>query len=521
MENKAMNPIIYSDFPDPDIIRVDDTYYMASTTMHFMPGCDILRSYDLIHWELLDQVYEELDKLSTYRLEGANQIYGKGMWAPTLRYHEGKFYLLFTSNDTHKTHLFCAEDANGPWKPIDMEGFYYDSSLFFDDDGRVYIVHGQKTLHLTELRPDLSGPLDGGLERIIAEDEERIMLGFEGSHMYKRNGKYYIFTCHILSYGSRRKSEVCFVSDSLENEFQGKCVIDDDCGYHNLGIAQGGMIDTPNGEWYAFMFQDRGSLGRAPVLMPMHFENDFPVLGVDGKVPLFVCGPESTRPGYRYAPINDDDDFNYIPDKDGKIRLKRFWQFNHVPTNELWSVTKYPGNYWIKTDKISKNIMQARNTLTQRMTGPDCAAEVTLDCSHLKEGDVAGIAAFQGSYGLIGATRENGEIKLVMMGRKANDESIFGEFDYEKVPEIYEVVSIHLNVVRLRIEADFENKKDEATFYFEKDGRWIPCGITQKLYFKMDHFTGCRFGLFLYATKEIGGEGLFSDFRYKKSKNSY
>ncbi len=136
------NPVLYTDFPDPDIIRVGDTYYLASTTMHFMPGCDILRSYDLMNWEFVSHVYETLEDIPGHRLEGGAHIYGQGMWAPSLRYHQGVFYICFTANDTQKTYLFMAGDPAGPWEKTNIEGFYHDNSLFFDDDGRIYIVYG-------------------------------------------------------------------------------------------------------------------------------------------------------------------------------------------------------------------------------------------------------------------------------------------------------------------------------------------------------------------------------------------
>ena len=151
---KKENPVLYSDFPDPDIIRVEDTYYMASTTMHFMPGCDILRSYDLMNWEFVTHAYEMLEDISEHRLEGGKHIYGQGMWAPSLRYHEGIFYICFTANDTQKTYLLTAHDPAGPWKVDHIEGFYHDSSLFFDEDGKVYIVYGNTELYLTQLRTD-------------------------------------------------------------------------------------------------------------------------------------------------------------------------------------------------------------------------------------------------------------------------------------------------------------------------------------------------------------------------------
>ena len=110
------NPITGLDYPDPDVIRVDDTYYMVSTTMHFVPGCEILRSYDLVHWEHLSYVYERLDSTEEQRLVGEKNCYGKGMWAASLRYHKGMYYICFVANDTGKTYLYTADNIEGPWE---------------------------------------------------------------------------------------------------------------------------------------------------------------------------------------------------------------------------------------------------------------------------------------------------------------------------------------------------------------------------------------------------------------------
>lgn len=236
------NPIMKCDYPDPDVIRVNDTYYMLSTTMHYFPGGAILRSYDLINWELVNYLYDILEDTEAARLADNRGIYGQGMWAPCLRYHAGTFYVCFVANDVHKTYLFYTTDIEGSWKHQEIEGFYHDASLLFDED-RVYIVYGNTEIYITELKPDLSGPLDGGLQRLLLKDTGKIRLGYEGTHIYHINGKYYLFFIHWPDTGSQRRTQACFVSDSLTGEFQGRDVLDDDLGYHNQGIAQGGIVE--------------------------------------------------------------------------------------------------------------------------------------------------------------------------------------------------------------------------------------------------------------------------------------
>ncbi|MDF2942577.1 MAG: glycosyl hydrolase 43 family protein [Herbinix sp.] len=510
------NPIIYADFPDPDVIRVEDTYYMISTTMHFMPGGVILRSYDLINWEVVTYVYDELEDTPGQKLEEEQSIYGKGMWAASLRYNNGTFYVCFVANDTGKTYLYRAVDIMGPWKKQYIEGFYHDCSILFDEDDRVYIVYGNTQIYLTELKSDLSGPKQGGLHRIIVTDRGNVSLGYEGAHFYKINGKYYLFLIHWLAYGSKRRVEACYVSDSLEGEFSGKDVLDADMNYHNLGIAQGGIVDTPDGNWYAMLFQDHGAIGRIPVLVPVRWENDFPIYGVDGNVPDRIDN-KSTRPDYNYEPIFDSDNFHYNPEEDGKVHLKKVWQWNHIPNNNLWSVTKRPGALRLRSGKLSSNVGLAVNTLTQRMMGPSCEAIVTVDGSALKDGDYAGICALQGCYGLIAITKEKGQYYLVMIAKELKkDDNIWGEPGGDKLPGTeYDRIPLDNNKITLKVHANFEDNIDIAEFYFQKDNDWIKFGITHKLYFRLDHFVGCRTGLFLFSTQEIGGEADFEHFTYQ------
>lgn len=504
------NPIIWADYPDLDVIRVDDTYYMVSTTMHMMPGCVILRSYDLIHWEVATHVYDVLDHTPAQSLDGDKHIYGQGMWAASIRYHKGKFYVCFVANDTHKTYLFTAAHINGPWSKQYVEGFYHDCSLLFDDDDRVYLIHGNAEIHLIELNDDLTGPKSGGLNRIIVREKQEYYLGYEGAHFYKINGKYYAFFIHTTPASNGRRTQACYVSDSLEGEFVGGEVFNDDMGYFNSGVAQGGVVDTPDGEWYAILFQDHGAIGRIPVIVPLRFENDFPVFAT--KVPKTIEIP-STRPGYEYKPLVGSDNFHYEPDASGKVSLNN-WQWNHNPNDALWSVTDKPGSYRIQTGKISPNLSFAVNTLTQRAMGPACEAIVTLDGSELNDGDFAGLCFLISTYGFIALTKDAGQYYLVMMARSTDDRSMGGNLIDNEPGTEYARIPINENKVTLKAYGNFVNNTDECLFYYWDSEGWEKLGITHQLVYKLDHFMGCRIGLFLFSTREIGGTAGFSNFEY-------
>ena len=506
------NPVIDSDFPDPEIIRVGEIYYMVSTTMYFMPGADILRSWDLARWELVGHVFDRLEDNAAHNLEDGRHIYGQGMWAPSLSWHEGVFYLTFSCNDTHRSVLFTAGDPAGPWTRHEMGGFFYDSSLFFDTDGRVYIVHGQGTLRLTELDTTAWAPLPGGLDRVVAVDEPGIPLGYEGSHLYRRDGRYYLFTCHMPLCESRLKTEACFVADSLPGEFRGRDIIDDDMRYRrHLGVAQGGMVDDPEGRWYLFMFQDRGALGRAPVLMPMSLgEDGLPAVGTpDGRVPLDFPGTGAAAPR-ALLPLNGSEFC-----LEGSETLAPWWQFSHNPDPARWHITDHGRALCLTAGHLAGNLLQARNVLTQRCVGPLCEAEVTIDGSGMKDGDYAGLCAYMSHYAAIALHRREGRLYLVTLTAQADNPSVWGDRDFfTRAPQVRDIRPVEGDCATVRVRTDFGGDVDRCTLHYRQDGEWQQAGAEHPMYFKMDLFTGCRFGLFHYATRETGGQAVLWNFRY-------
>ncbi|MCQ2457330.1 MAG: glycoside hydrolase 43 family protein [Clostridia bacterium] len=483
------NPVLYADYPDPDVIRVGDTYYMVTTTMHMFPGGDILVSKDLVRWELLCHVFSVPDGTPRQRLDGGD-IYGKGMWAGSLRYHNGVFYLLFVCNDTHKTYCFSASDPSGPWEKHIIEGcFFHDCSVLFDDDGRVYIVSGNREIHLTEMEPDLSRPKEGGLERVILRDrQENMPLGFEGSHLYKISGKYYLFLIHWASDGTKRRTEACWCADSLTGEFTGRDIYDDDLGFFNMGVAQGGIVDTPDGRWFAILFQDRGACGRMPVLVPMVWENGFPKLQPDVKtLDLPVC-EDALRPLYGSDTLREGAPADY-------------WQWNHMPDTSGFAFT---ARGYELTALPAPDLTHAKNTLTQRIFGPKASFTVTLNAGGLKTGDRAGLCALQGCFAALLAERTDSGFRLVLHSREGA--SVQADVLPDKA-----LIPVNTSVLRLRADFDFTDLKDTVRFLYDTGNGWQPAGDEHKLRYTLDHFMGARIALCAFGH---GGKAVFSDFEY-------
>lgn len=502
---KLNNPLIYADFPDPDVIRVDDAYYMISTTMYYYPGGVILRSYDLLNWEIAGRVFNELADLPCEHLIGDAHAYGRGMWAGSLRYHEGLFYVFFTAFETGNSFIFTSKTIEGPWEKHVIEGKYHDASMLFDD-GHIYLVFGNGTIHLKELNKTLDGFVEEFGEKIIFEEDEEVFLPCEGSHFYKINGHYYLFMIHWVKKQPQRRVEICCISDSLEGPYKKHEVFNNDIGFFGQGVAQGGIFDTPDGQWFAMLFQDRGALGRVPVLVPMTWDKEVPVLSDPREA---VINVPSGKPDYRYDTLWSSDFFG--KQGSGDKTLKKCWEWNHMPDYSNWYRTD--DDLVIRNNKICSNITQTSNMLTQRMMGPKCSASVCVDGSNLKDGDFAGLAAFIAGYAWIGISKEIGRYFLVVYSKDPKYKSRRGETqDY--LPSKEEMrIPLDGNVAEFKIVGDYTDMKDTVELYYRRNNRWIKA-YEQKMVFELETFVGCRFGLFNFATRRVGGEVTFFDFAY-------
>ena len=507
------NPMLWADVPDPDIIRVGDTYYLVSTTMHLMPGAPIMRSKDLKNWETIGYVYDRLTDSPKYDLQEGT-VYGRGQWATSLKYHNGRFYVLFAPNERGAmgdTYIYSAEDPAGEWTLVSRMRHFHDCSLFFDDDGRVYVIYG--TGELMELKPDLSDVIEGTYMHIFQrESDEKGLL--EGSRVIKHNGKYYLLMIsHAYGPGMHRR-EVCYRADDIHGPYEKQVILESD--FSTFGYeAQGTIVDTQDGDWYGIIFQDRGGVGRVLTVMPCRWINGWPMLGDEnGKVPLTV---RTLKTGETAGAIVKADDFS-------ATKLGLHWQWNHNPVDNAWSLTERPGFLRLKTNRVVENIYLAPNTLTQRMEGPTCSGSICMDLSKMKDGDCAGLAAFNSDTGMLIVKKKGKKTVLEMQ------ETTVELSDREKAVTKYEektIESVELkqNKIWLRIDGDFtpaqRGGRDAANFYYSLDGSdWTKIGTTDyRLRFDWRRFfMGSKFGIFCYATKKAGGYVDVDEFSYSKTE---
>ena len=500
------NPMLWSDVPDPDVIRVGDYFYLVSTTMHLMPGAPVMRSKDFANWETVSYIFDRLTDSPKYDLQDGT-VYGRGQWATSLKYHNGKFYALLAPNEggpMGQTYIFSTDDPTKKWSLVSRMRHFHDCSLFFDDDNRVYVIYG--TGEMMELKPDLSDVIEGTHQQIFKREADETGL-LEGSRMLKHNGKYYLLMISHAYAPGRHRREVCYRADDIHGPYEKQVILEADFGGFPY-VGQGTIVDTKDGDWYGIIFQDRGGVGRVLTLMPCRWIDGWPMLGdEEGKIPTRMRRLVKGEPDWAFVTSDEFD----RPEMD--IR----WQWNHNPVDQAWSLTEHPGFLRLKTSRIVPNLYLAPNTLTQRMEGPKCSAAVAFDLSHMKNGDCAGFAAFNGHSGVLTVKKQGKQLSLSMT------EQVVNLSDRDKIVESVdqterETVVLKQSKLWLRIDGDFLPGRDIATFYYSLDGeQWTKIGPDYKMRFDYRRlFMGTKFALFCYATKQKGGYVDIDKFCYTK-----
>lgn len=500
-EGTYRNPILYADVPDMSVCFDGSHYYMVSTTMHLMPGAPIMRSPDMQHWETISYLYPRIDDGPRYDLTDGT-AYGQGQWASSIRYHEGKFYVWFSANGhPWRGFIYKATDPAGPWMLHSRPPHHHDGSLLFDDDGRVYLFHG--TGQLTEWASDLSGPLTGGVDSLIfvRDADERGLL--EGSSAFKHNGKYYLMMIS-MDWGipGRVRREVCYRADNITGPYEKRVILETPFEEYG-GVGQGCIVQGHGGRWHGLIFQDRDGVGRVPCLMPCVWIDGWPVLGDEhGHIPNDTTCAYTSMSG-----ICGSDDFD-SPD------LSLYWQWNHNPIDDAWSLTARRGALRLTTARLADNLFVAPNTLTQRIVGPACEGTVCIDLKHMRNGDRTGLAAFNGDSGVLTIEKENGTLMLTASEQRSR----FGEGHTIAKVDIEEMARIPIkgHKVYLRIGATFGKPRDMATLSYSTDGKhYTIVGRPVRMSFDYRRmFMGSKFAIFNYATRETGGYIDVLDFEY-------
>lgn len=544
------NPVINADVPDISVCKVQDTYYMISTTMHLMPGGPIMKSKDMVNWETISYVFDRIDDGDRYNLVDGQTVYGQGQWASSIRYHMGKFWVWFTANGAPgKGFVFCADKAEGPWQLVARPPHMHDASLFFDEDGKRYLFTGSGGCTAVELDDNFSPKADGLNVKVVDsanDDEERGAL-LEGSSVIKHNGKYYI--CMIsMKWGAqgRVRREVCYRADNIAGPYEKKIILETPFESYG-GVGQGCLVgdDQSDQGWWALIFQDRGGIGRVPCALPVTWVEGWPMVGeFTGEINTSINDSKGDNPtgnirldkrAYKtpsdlskrhpsVAGLIGSDDFEQLPiDENGGYHarngLNLYWQWNHNPIDEAWSLSERPGYLRLKTSRIVDNMQVAPNTLTQRMSGPQCSGAIKIDVSNMVDGDICGLAAYNGDSGVLRIVKKGKKYMLQLTEEK----SVFVQprnVDHVDV-EVIEEVPLKLakgQHVYLKVNGDFNPGRDMASFSYSLDGdNWKSIGREIPMRFDFTrHFMGTKFAIFNYATKRTGGYVDVDSFQFQE-----
>jgi len=515
------NPLFYDEFSDPDVLRVGDDYYLAGTTMHSVPGLVILHSKDLVNWENVSYCFDRFDfPDDKFSLKNHQEIYGQGIWAPCIRWNNGKFYL-YSNVNGKGLQCYTSEKIEGPWRHINMKGNIYDLGVLFDDDGRVYAIHGYGTVKCTELKPDMSGPIEG-TERVIIPEGNGVG---EGHHMYKIDGKYYLISTDYRPNGRT----LCSRADNIWGPYETRVITADETyGYHAASLTQwqgriepdghpfrlgpldkdatactnahqGGIVQYSDGSWWALFMMDFHSIGRTVCLMPMTWEDGWPMVGLKGNLgraprtwfkPGTQMGNTSEREAVSpHAPYLRSDNF------DGK-KLGRIWQWNHNPDDKMWSLKG--GRLRLNT-MPAEQLMWARNTLTQRVIGPKSVTTVQLSVKSLKDGDVAGLGNINVPCSWIGVVKDGNTLSLRCFEQLTND-------------TVTAPVRLTDGKIWLRSVGDYDH--DQAQYAWSTDGvNFQTLGRMMPLSYQLCTFQGSRHALFAFNVKgKNGGYAEFDNF---------
>ena len=514
------NPLFYDEFSDPDIIRVGEDYYLAGTTMHSVPGLVVLHSKDLVNWEFSSYCFDRFDDSDDFNLRNGKEAYGQGIWAPAIRYHNGKFYI-FSNINGHGLQVFISDSAKGPWKHHQIKGDIYDLSVLFDDDGKIYAIHKYGNVTVTELKPDLSGPVEGSSKVVIPEGNA---MG-EGHHIYKINGMYYILSADYSPMGrmqcARSKSiwgpyETCVISEresfgysaawTVNNVGLGRPVPEDGFKFKTnkpsdetlicSTIHQGGIVQAPDGKWWGVSMQDFNAVGRTVCLSPVTWVDGWSYFGLEknlGRSPRTWFKPNDVVKT-PVATYDRCDDFS------GKT-FKPVWQWNHNPNNKMWSLNKERKG-WLRLHSMpAKQLLWAKNSLTQRAIGPVSYTSVKLDASKLKAGDEAGLGAINMPYASLGVVKTDKSLALRCYDQNTNKEV---------------VKPLDKKVVWLRLWGDYD--KSQLQYSYSLDGKtWENIGEQVLSPYQLKTFQGVRVALYAFNKKEVnGGVADFDDFKVEE-----
>lgn len=472
------NPVLYADYPDPDIIRVGESFYMVSTTFADSPGLVVLKSEDMVNWDILSHAASILDMNSDYNMLNGTTAYRRGMWASSIRYHNGTFYIVVSPWGALGARVYYAADPAGPWNYHQLDRGAHDPGFFIDDDGTGYIFYGGGPISILRLNSTYSA--------VVSQTNNVVNSGGEGSHVVKRGSYYYLFSANPGTWPFQLR---CSRATSIFGPWETGHI----CLLATTGGHQGAVVDiNDNDNWFGFVHQDSGSIGRMPRIGPVFWENDWPVFGTPSHRDVIAntyTKPVAGKP-LMQPPTSDEFDSS---------TLGLQWQWNHNPDHTKWSLTERPGYLRLRSTQAN-GFWTARNTLTQKGQGPWSRGEVILDLQNLQPGDTCGFGTL-GKYSSYIAVTCDSSGDLFLRMEVLQDTSTGIQTDTR-----VSSVTYPSNTIMLRMDLDFETNKGLLS-YSSDSLSWTSLGGFFPLAFDWatGTFQGEKFAVFCYNPNPTGG----------------
>jgi beta-xylosidase len=499
------NPIIYADYSDPDVVRVGADFYLVASSFTCTPGIPVLHSNDLVNWTIVGHALPRQVPEAVF-----DQVQnGKGVWAPSIRFHGGKYYIFYPDPD-FGIYLISATDPAGPWStPILVKGGrgLEDPCPLWDDDGKVYLVNAwvgsrgasPNRLSLTTLSANASKALDAGQDIILGKDFQ--VLDLEGPKFYKLNGYYYIFA---PVGGVAHGTQAVFRAKNIAGPYEYRSVLAQGATGVN-GPHQGGLVDTPTGQWWFIHFQDQGPYGRVDWLEPVTWQDGWPQMGenitADGLgQPVLVHQKPDVGQTYLIAVPQTSDDFS-------RPALGLQWQWQANPDPAWYSLTANPGHLRLYAQPAAASIFQQTSLLLQKFPAPAFQVTAKLEFHPQASLERAGLIMLGNvSYDLALTRDAQGELAI-----SSNSYRINRNKSYAASVVSGESIAIKSSTIYLRLDV---SSGVQGQFSFSTDGAtFTPLGVRFPIAALHNSWIGAKFGLFAIAPAGASNTG-YTDFSW-------
>lgn len=495
-----VNPVLHADYSDPDVCAVDGHYYMTASSFNCTPGLPILHSEDLVNWEIINYAIKDVEPFDFF----SKPQHGKGVWAPSIRHHNGEFYIYWGDPD-FGIFMVKTKDIYGEWdKPVLVKAGkgMIDPCPLWDDDGKVYLAHAwagsrakfNSVITVCEMNSEGTTVVSNPVLAFDGNDGTNHTI--EGAKFYKHNGYYYIFA---PAGGVATGWQLVLRSRNVFGPYDSKIVMSQGKTDIN-GPHQGAWVDTPSGEAWFLHFQDKGAYGRVLHLNPMEWKSDWPVIGVDAD------GDGCGEPVHEYRKPNigktvgivtpaESDEFN-------STELGLQWQW-HANYQDTFGFTTNMGYMRIYSHILSPefvNFWEVPNLLLQKFPAEEFTATTKLKVSAKDDGQMSGLIVMGWDYAFLGVEKSGeGFILKYVQCKDAEQKtpektSVVGMLDKCRTFEAGLYPNYEIDIyLRVKVEAG-----GKCSFYYSTDGKRFH-NVGDTFIARQGKWIGAKVGLFSVA----------------------